>query len=369
MTGTRGKSSVTRLLAAALRESGLRVLAKTTGSRPMLLFPDGSEQELPRRGRPSILEQKKVLKQASQLSVDVVVCEMMGIRPEFLAVESSQILRPQILILTNARPDHVEHWGTGVDSSALCLAAAIPSAATVFVPDEEACSIWEATSARQGSKLIKVRAAEGSSQAENTGDPEPVARFEPGLEYEANQRLVVAVGNFLGIASPLIRKGMRHQVPDLGALKIWELSLPFSGMDWLCVNAFAANDPASTRQVLSKLKILGLTDLPILGILNLRRDRADRTHQWLEAFLHHDFPEIQNLCVTGDHTRAFARRMASKKTAPALSVLPSLPPSDLMKALAQDISTPALLLGLGNMQGLGRNLVEFWEKEGTPYAA
>ena len=41
ITGTRGKSSVTRLTAAALRSSGLRVAAKTTGSRPMLIFPGG----------------------------------------------------------------------------------------------------------------------------------------------------------------------------------------------------------------------------------------------------------------------------------------------------------------------------------------
>ncbi len=335
----------------------------------MLLFPDGSEQELNRRGCPSILEQRKVLQQASRLSVDAVVCEMMGIRPEILAVESSQILQPQILILTNALPDHIEHWGAGADSSALCLSAAIPRSATVFVPEEENCPIWLETSARQGSKLVKVRATEGNSLAENTGDPEPSARSEPGLEYAANQRLVMAVGKFLGIDSPLLRKGMQRQVPDLGALRIWQFSLPDSGMEWLCVNAFAANDPTSTRQVLSKLKDLGLTAYSILGILNLRRDRADRTLQWLEAFLQHDFPEIQNLYVTGDHSRAFVRRMVSKKAGPELSALPSLPPSELMKALAQEKPTPALLLGLGNMQGLGRNLVEFWEKEGTPYAA
>ena len=32
VTGTRGKTSVTRMLASVLRESGRRVLAKTTGS-------------------------------------------------------------------------------------------------------------------------------------------------------------------------------------------------------------------------------------------------------------------------------------------------------------------------------------------------
>ena len=39
VNGSRGKSSVTRLIAAGLRESGLRILAKTTGSRARLILP------------------------------------------------------------------------------------------------------------------------------------------------------------------------------------------------------------------------------------------------------------------------------------------------------------------------------------------
>ena len=42
--GTRGKSTTTRLIAAGLRAGGRRVLAKTTGSQPRLILPDGSEQ-------------------------------------------------------------------------------------------------------------------------------------------------------------------------------------------------------------------------------------------------------------------------------------------------------------------------------------
>ncbi|MCK7480234.1 MAG: hypothetical protein M0C28_25450 [Candidatus Moduliflexus flocculans] len=62
VTGTRGKSSVTRLIAAALRGSGRRTLAKTTGSRPMLILPDGTEREIPRPGPATILEQKRLLR-------------------------------------------------------------------------------------------------------------------------------------------------------------------------------------------------------------------------------------------------------------------------------------------------------------------
>jgi len=43
INGTRGKSSVTRLIAAALREAGFKVVAKTTGTLPRVITDQGVE--------------------------------------------------------------------------------------------------------------------------------------------------------------------------------------------------------------------------------------------------------------------------------------------------------------------------------------
>ena len=43
VNGSRGKSSVTRLIAAGLRAGGLRTVAKTTGSAAAVIHADGSE--------------------------------------------------------------------------------------------------------------------------------------------------------------------------------------------------------------------------------------------------------------------------------------------------------------------------------------
>src|SRR4030043_1169500 len=77
VTGTRGKSTVTRMIAAALKEAGFSVLAKTTGSQPVLIFPDGREEEVVRRGLPTILEQKRLVKKAAALGIRAIVTEMM----------------------------------------------------------------------------------------------------------------------------------------------------------------------------------------------------------------------------------------------------------------------------------------------------
>ena len=59
VAGTRGKSTTTRLIAAALRAGGRRVVAKTTGSEPRLILPDGRDEIWPRRGPATIREQMR----------------------------------------------------------------------------------------------------------------------------------------------------------------------------------------------------------------------------------------------------------------------------------------------------------------------
>ncbi len=353
VTGARGKSSVTRLLAAAMREGGFKVLAKTTGSRPMLLLPDGSEVELNRRGRPSVLEQLKVMRRATDLSADVVVAELMSIRPETLNIESHRIFKPNILLITNARRDHMEHWGPTQQSAALCLAAAIGPDCTVFVLDEEMMPVWGEAASRLGSEIRTVK--EGSAQNM--------------LRFESNVRLVQTVTDFLNIDRELADQGIQKSLPDLGGLRIWRWQPNPDGPVWDCVNAFAANDPDSTRLVLDKLTALGLINgKPVIGLLHLRRDRGDRTLQWMEALRAGNFPDLQELYVTGTHARAFKRRLSGDRSSLVPVILKSARPEGIMSALTANVLAPALVLGMGNMGGAGRELVEYWDREGEPRA-
>ncbi len=50
VNGTRGKSSVVRLIAGGLRESGIATCAKTTGTRARMILPDASEYPIFRPG-------------------------------------------------------------------------------------------------------------------------------------------------------------------------------------------------------------------------------------------------------------------------------------------------------------------------------
>ena len=82
VNGTRGKSSVTRLIDAGLRAGGWRTYAKTTGTLPMIIDTNGNEKLIRRRGRANIKEQIKILKQAALEKAEVLVIECMAVNPE-----------------------------------------------------------------------------------------------------------------------------------------------------------------------------------------------------------------------------------------------------------------------------------------------
>ncbi|MFQ6109906.1 MAG: poly-gamma-glutamate synthase PgsB, partial [Candidatus Aminicenantales bacterium] len=78
---------------------------------------------------------------------------------------------------------------------------------------------------------------------------------------------------------------------------------------WYLVSAFAANDPESTRHVLSLLKEKKIFDgKRSIGLLNLRADRGDRTLQWLEALRKGFFPHFHKLVLVGEHASVLKRK-------------------------------------------------------------
>src|SRR3954462_5726560 len=78
VNGIRGKSSVTRLTAGALRGGGLRVVAKTTGTAARYIHPDGTEQPVYRKfGIANVVDQIGIVRRAAAERPDVLVIECM----------------------------------------------------------------------------------------------------------------------------------------------------------------------------------------------------------------------------------------------------------------------------------------------------
>lgn len=349
VTGTRGKSSVVRLIAACLKDTRMLVFAKTTGSKPCLIFPDGKELEIRRRGHPTILEGKMALKKAARNRVHAVVLEMMSIRPESLYTETIRMTKPHILVVTNVRKDHVDEIGKSKQEIARCFASAIPPKSTVFVPEEECYPVFQQVVNKAGSKLIKV--------------PPGLSNI-PANGFEQNFRLALAVVEFCGKDREKAFHAAVTAGPDFGGLRAWKAKKDSGLIGWYFVSAFAANDPETTRDVLTKLENRGLfTGRKKIGLLNLRKDKGARTLQWFDALQKEEAYAFDRLFFVGEHARALKVKL-HRRIKPEITALRGKDPEDLIGQIATLEQEESVIFGMGNMGGIGRSLVEYWEKAG-----
>lgn len=352
---------MTRLIAAVLRDEGFRVLAKTTGSRPVMINPDGTEAEIIRHGRPSILEAKKILKVAKHQNAQAVVMELMGILPESIYVESVRMLKPHMLVITNVRHDHGAQMGTTKEAIASCFASAIPEDGVVFVLDNEFFPVYRAVSEQRKSRLIEVQR---ESQPPLTGDD----RANKSLFAFADDiHLTMAVSEHLGLNREKAHRAMARALPDFGSLKVWVKEKDFPDKKWFFVSAFGANDPQSTREIFSIDTVRTLLEgRRVIGLLNFREDRGDRTIQWIEALEKDEFPELDRLVLLGHHAVAARRKL---KTVPKdkIQVLTKHSPAEIIQRLSQQERNDTVLIGMGNMKGAGKAFVDLWEETGRRY--
>lgn len=324
----------------------------------MLIFPDGKEKEIRRRSNPSILEGKNVLKAAVQQGAQAVVAEMMSIRPELTFVESVQFFRPHILVITNARLDHTEQMGTSKEDIAACLASAIPDLCTVFVPEKEFFPVYKEKADRTNSRIFRV-----SRDAHR----EKYDRETVELPFTLDVQLTLAVAEFLDIDTSVALAGMKRIRPDFGSLKAWISRRDFLPRRSCFVSAFAANEPESTKLVLDYLKAKGIFSRKrLVALLNFRKDRGDRTFQWCRAMQKGFLSQFDKIALLGEHASVVVKRLKSGFGQPDYIALTDRSPAEITESVVfQDHES--VVIGMGNMGGLGKELAQYWETIGEPY--
>jgi poly-gamma-glutamate synthase PgsB/CapB len=364
VTGTRGKSSVVRKLAAALRKDGWRVVAKTTGAEAMLILPDGSERPVRRRGHPSILEQIGVVGLGARLRADALVVEIMSVHAENHRVEGRRILRPHMVLGTNFRVDHVEAQGRTRDQVGEVLALGIPPGARVLVPEAEWAESLANLVGEEGGTVERVASLAG-------GDG------EAGLGWKTNVDLVLAAARALGVEEAVARRGIREARLDVGALGRWRYPAPSGGESWEVVSAFAANDPEST--FLAYDRFFGREGEGVVksgkpvGLLSLRGDRGDRSLLWAEVLAGGRLSRFSRLFVHGLHATAVRRKLRGPGM-PEVDLLPISDPREVMRRVMDGNSegrprreaVGGALFGFGNLGGLGEKMVRHWMESGEP---
>lgn len=355
VNGTRGKSTTTRLIAGGLREAGLKVLAKTTGSAARIILPDGSEIPVKRWGRANIIEQIKIIALARKYGVDAVVIECMAITPEMQWVSEHRLIRSTIGVITNIRQDHSDQMGPTLADVANAVALTIPEQQSLVTAETAFLPLFSTLAERKGTIVYPVNPAEIS-------DEEMQPFTYP--TFKENVACALKVCELSGVPRTVALQGMWKAAPDIGAAKVWHLK----NQGIYFVNGFAANDPASTRMVWemwrNQERYADLQRLPVVDILNNRGDRGFRVKELAEFC--GNASNMQQIILLGQMTHLARHFLKRAGVAPAKvsSYRPRFAAEPFLEYLKSDFAEGVVLFGFGNIKGAGQLLVEYCAKHG-----
>ncbi|HEV2226157.1 MAG TPA: poly-gamma-glutamate synthase PgsB [Nitrososphaerales archaeon] len=351
VTGIRGKSTTTRLIGAALRHSGLRVITKTTGKDARLTDENGVEHRIrEHHEQPNLREQPRLLnKTASKGGIDAIVFECMSIRPKNIVAES-RFIEPTISVITNVRTDHLDVMGPTLEDAAWSLSGIIRKNTLVVTAEKKYLPIIQK---KAEEKNAKVYVSDDSSVPD-----ELPSRF-PYMVFKENIAIALEVCSLLGIPRETAIEGMLEAKPDPGLTQIFDAMI--ANQSVRLVSAFGVNDIDSTKIVLEELKGIGVLETrDLIGLFHARDDRITRTLEFARGMAKIPFKEI--ICV-GRMTDLFVAQ-ASKEGYPRDMIvdLGQVNVSEIFHYLeltATRNNRPITIFGCGNMIGIEEFIREF----------
>ena len=340
VNGTRGKSSVVRLIAAGLREGGLQTFAKTTGTIPRIINEKGKDLELHRLRSATIGEQIKLIRFFGKKSPDALVMECMAVNPQYQWISEHKIVKSTLGVITNVRRDHVDEMGNTIEDIAYSLSNTIPFNSKVLTSEKLSLKYLENIANQRNSKII--------NSTDYNVDSDYMDKM-PYLEHKENVNLALAVCEQVGIKRKKALDGMLKTKPDPGALLIWNLenSNKF-------ISAFAANDPDSTFKVWELIK--SKEKNKTCFFLNSRDDRRYRTNQLIDLVLNRINPDL--FIIRADNVEAQIAKHGNKTKIKNFT----------MKSNQNDVINYILelnqytVVGIGNIVGWGEDFINRLKK-------
>ena len=345
VNGTRGKSSVTRLIAAGLRAGGKKTFAKTTGTAPRVIDAEGIDRIIHRLRSPSIGEQVRLLKYFSAEKPDVVVMECMAVQPQYQWISEHQMVKSDIGVITNARPDHLDEMGPTDVDVVKSLCNSLPIDGTLITAEEKHKNILEKVAEQNGSEFLHSN--EGSIT-----DSE-LNKFSY-IEHPQNIAIALDVCKKMGIKRDVALTGMHSVKPDLGALIVWKLNGKNGSLQF--VNGMAANDPVSTLQIWKFVIDRYPTTSGSAVFFNSRDDRPLRTNQMLELTFEEIKPE--HFIIRGDKIEPKVKRLMHHSPETRVQIFSLNDKIDSVSKSILGLPEDILVFAIGNQVGEGQNILQ-----------
>ena len=345
VNGTRGKSSVTRLVAAGLREGGLRTFAKTTGTAPRVIDSEGKDRIIHRLRLPSIGEQVRLLSYFASERPQAVVMECMAVQPQYQWIAEHQMVKSHIGVITNVRPDHLDEMGPTEDDVAYSLCNTIPVDGILITGEDQKKDILKKVASSNRSDLIF------SDDKSVTNDELDKFTY---MEHPSNVAVALDVCKEAGISRDIALAGMHKVQPDLGALVAWNLDMNVKRLQF--VNGMAANVPVSTLQiwkfVIDRYPAVGGTCV----FFNSREDRPLRTRQMIELTLEEIKPD--HFIIRGDKVTSAVKGLSHHSPKTDVKVIGLDEPLNEVVDLLEDLPNDTLIYAIGNQVGAGQDILQ-----------
>jgi len=351
INGTRGKSSVTRLVGAGLRAGGISTITKVTGTFPRLIIEDGTETYIHRKSDANIIEQLSIVKYAAERKTKALVMECMALQPQYQWITENKMIHSNLSVMTNVRLDHVDVMGHTLPEIAETMGKTIPKNEHLFssenvIPDtlKKIADKRNTVSHFIDSSAVSLEDMKGFSY----------------IEHKDNVALALAICEHLDVDRKTALKGMYQAVPDEGALRRYEVKAFQKQLFFY--NAFAANDPDSTLLVWQKIRDeIGFEGIRIV-LLNTRHDRLDRARQLAEMVARKLADEIDYLILMGQSTEVVENMTTGYgMTGKKIINMGWTTPSKVFEKVLAVTKKMSTIVAIGNMGGMGAETSEYFE--------
>lgn len=349
INGTRGKSSVTRLIGAGLRAGGLKTITKVTGTFPRIILPDGSEATIHRKESANILEQLAIIKFCSKQQVDVLIIECMALQPIYQKITEQQMIKATLGVITNVRLDHLDVMGPRLDNVAEAISGTIPLKSKLFTCEDRYLNFMEKIATKRKTKLFKSEASSVTN--------DDIKGFTY-IEHKENVALALDVCAQFGIEKSVALPEMKRSIPDEGVLRRFTILTENKRIHFY--NALAANDPESTIMIWDAIKDQSETGEHFMFLLNTRQDRQDRAIRLVDMMSKLDYSSIGligesldmvvNMCLKQHIDKNKIHAIGAKKTQEQYN--------DLIAAS----EAKTTIIAIGNMGAGGSELSEYFEE-------
>jgi gamma-polyglutamate synthase len=350
VNGTRGKSSVTRLIAAGLRAGGIPTMAKTTGTLPRIIDLEGLEVPIIRPEGSNIIEQLKIFRYFSKRNPKAIVIECMAVNPEYQWICEHRIVHATTGVITNTRMDHILEMGPTIENVTRSLCNTLPVGGVAFTSEDKMFWLMKRQARKVKCKLFRA-------------DPDSVsyadlARFDH-IEHADNVALALAVCEHYQVSRDIALNGMVQAHPDAGALRVYEVSEDSKIVQF--VHALAANDPDSTLAIWQKMKEITKELGTVFVLLNTRADRYDRTMQLLEMLQEGMLNDFTYLFLMGENVERVYSSLPRYSIPQTRAVkMGIIPPEHTYDEIFKRLDSIGTVFAIGNVGKGGLDIAQYF---------